>query len=56
MGRLSEAFGFLQVSVKKYNKTWLLHNVTSLSPSQKLYALRKQSLNSNKRLKDEKDN
>ena len=42
MGRLTEGFGFLHVSVKKYTKLWLEHNVTSLTPSPKLYSIRKE--------------
>lgn len=57
MGRLTEGFGFLHVSVKKYNKMWLVHNVTSLSPSPKLYAIRKEVIKSKKEEnEDEKDN
>jgi len=52
MGRLTEGFGFLHISVKKYNKMWLVHNVTSLTPSPKLYAIRKEVIKSKR---DEND-
>ncbi len=42
MGRLTEGFGFLHVSVKKYTKLWLEHNITALTPSPKLYSIRKE--------------
>jgi len=48
MGRLTEGFGFLHVSVKKYTKLWLEHNVTSLTPSPKLYSIRKEVIKSKK--------
>ena len=59
MGRLTEAYGFVNVSVKEFNKKWLLHNITSLEPSEQLYSIRKQIIRLKrieKSIEDEKDN
>lgn len=41
MGRLTEAFGLLNVSASKFSPEWIKFNCTSLIPSDELKSLRR---------------
>ncbi len=56
MGRLTEAFGFCNVNPKLFSVLWVKHHITTLTPSEELYVIRKQILKQKRQnLLNEKD-
>lgn len=44
MGRLTEAYGFCNVSPNEFTTLWKKHNITMIDPKPELYVIRKQIL------------